>query len=124
MPLNHAGPGFDFMPAYACPALPWVTSSIVNGTNRHDFGKVTKFFNVKNTGGVDIYISFTLNGLSTGHYVKLVPTESVAAEVRIKTLYVSGSSGEYSLFAGLTTIDETKMPILTGSGNNPWYGIG
>ena len=69
-------------------------------------------------------VSFTFNGFATSNYIRLVATEGIAAEVRIKSLFISGSSGEYSLFAGLTTIDENKMPILTGSGGNPWYGIG
>jgi hypothetical protein len=122
--------GFNYAPGYAIPGIPWVTSSLASGIVRHDFPYVTEFFVVKNNSSGSMSVAFTQNGFASSNFISLLATESISAEVRIKTLYISGSAGqEYSLLAGLTTIQSRQMPTLSGaltpfSSSVYWEGIG
>lgn len=136
MPLNHTKPHHGDSVAYGASALPWVTSSVA-GTDpqRWDFPKVTKYVTVRNTHSASaIAIGFTHAGvLGTNRFV--IPAgESETFDLRIRDLWVVADSGspEYSLLAGLTVIDRSDFPVLTGSifdvssalpGEN-WQGVG
>lgn len=116
MSLNQPSQGFNYVPAYQTPGIPWVTSSISTGVQEYNFPYVAQSFLVKNTGSGSLSIAFTRAGLSTGHYLPLTGSEYFAADVRIKKLIISGPIGNsYSVFATLTTIQERCMPTLTGS---------
>lgn len=109
--------GFNSVNEYQVSSLPWVTSSTITGLKYHRFPWVTKYFVFKNSGNNLMKISFSETGLSTSNYFPVDPTGSLRLDVRIKEIFLSGAGGEeYSLFAGLTTIDEREgVRFLTGS---------
>lgn len=115
--------------------LPWVTSSIANGTPiRYDFPKVTRCINIRNTttgSGGHLRIGFTQNGVSTAsgtNYYALPPGANELFEVRCKEIWISSqfASCTFSMFAALTTVPSREMPLLTGSitGTLNWIGVG
>lgn len=128
MPLNHPLPGYNWVAEYQVSAVPWVTSSQVSGIRRHDFPQVTKFVTVKNLSGPGaMRIGFTLLGVQGSNYFALSSGESFSGDFRIRTLFLSASSAtDYSIVAGLTTIEARQMPILTGSvnGTSSFDGVG
>ena len=130
MSLNWPQNGEYFSPAYQISALPYLTSSIISvGTiHKYEFPFVTKFINVVNRGsnaGDKLALSFTENGLRSGNYVTLDQGVSVDQEVRTTLLFISGSNGtsvDYQIFCGLTTIPAKNFLILTGSNGHPGVG--
>ena len=124
--MNHSGVGFDFVNAYLVPSLPWVTASNLSGYVRHDFAMVTKNIEVHNVGTSAFKIAFTQNGFVSNNCLTVPVSGSFNKDIRIKSLFLSGSSAQYELFAGLTTIQERTMPLLTGSSGLPgsWSGVG
>jgi len=131
MPLGHPSPGFDYVPEYQISALPWVTSSTVDGIKKFDFPKVTSFILFKNTSSGSMRFAFTEHGFDTGNYFELLSTEGISVDMRIKSFWVSGSDlQDFSLLVGLTVIPAHQMPTLTGtlpansSSYSQWEGIG
>ena len=128
MSINNARPGFGFVPEYQVSAIPWVTSSNVNGLKRHDFKKVSMFVTVKNISGPSsLRVGFTQLGVQGTNYFPLASGESFSGDYRIKSIYLSSSSDiTYSIVAGMTMIDAPMMPDLTGSinGDESFDGIG
>lgn len=135
MSLNNASSGFHNSTPYFFPGIPWCTSSIVNGPKVHHFQKVTGLVLVRNNGSVadsstgDMWLAFTQNGFSSSHCLKLAPQMEFSAEIRVADIYVSSSVDiSYDVFAGLTLIDRSEMPRLTGSAMLPnypsWDGVG
>lgn len=130
MSLNWPQNGEYFSPAYQISALPYLTSSIISvGTiHKYEFPFATKFINVVNRGsnaGDKLALSFTENGLRSGNYVTLDQGVSVDQEVRTTLLFISGSNGtsvDYQIFCGLTTIPAKNFLILTGSNGHPGVG--
>jgi len=130
MSLNWPQNGEYFSPAYQISALPYLTSSIISvGTiHKYEFPFVTKFINVVNRGsnaGDKLALSFTENGLRSGNYVTLDQGVSVDQEVRTTLLFISGSNGtsvDYQIFCGLTTIPAKNFLTLTGSNGHPGVG--
>jgi len=130
MSLNWPQNGEYFSPAYQISALPYLTSSIISaGTiHKYEFPFVTKFINVVNRGsnaGDKLALSFTENGLRSGNYVTLDQGVGVDQEVRTTLLFISGSNGtsvDYQIFCGLTTIPAKNFLILTGSNGHPGVG--
>jgi len=122
--------GEYFTPAYQVSALPYLTSSIISAgdIHRYDFPFVTKFINVVNRGsnsGDKLALSFTENGFKSGNYITIDQGVSVNQEVRTSELYISGSNGttvDYQLFCGLTTIPSKNFLTLTGSNGHPGVG--
>jgi len=102
--------------------IPYVTSSVAtSGVTHLAFDRVTRFITVKNNdiGTTQINFAFTANGLGTYNFFQLKDGETFHAEVRIKDLFVtcvSGTTAEYTVFAGMTTINSRDFPILSGSG--------
>lgn len=131
MPLDNPKGGIGYAVEFQSSALPWVTSSIsLTAPERFDFPKITRFITVYNrsTTSTDVLaIGFTRNGVSasgsTNNRFLLNGNQQVTFEVRVKELYLMSHVGTppYSIFAGLTNIDSTHMPVLTGSN---WTGVG
>ena len=124
MPLDNPQMGPNFIPAYQISAIPYVTSSTApaSGVVELDFAWVTRFIVVRNTsiaGSTNVLkVGFTENGLHGSNYFSLASGESFDAEFRVKSLFLSSSSGTstpYTVIAGLTTVDAKYFPILTGS---------
>jgi hypothetical protein len=132
MSLHWPTNGEYFAPAYQVSALPYLTSSIISlgQIQRHSFPYVTKFINIVNrgsTGADKICVAFTERGLlpSVGNFITLDQGDTVSHEVRTVDLYVSCSAGstvDYQLFCGLTTIPSKNFMPLTGS--NGHSGVG
>lgn len=123
--------GEYYTSAYTMSALPFVTSSVINLGEVHcyEFPFVTRFIDVCNLGAGptdSIAIGFTENGVvKTGNYVTLKTGASVNEEVRTSVLYVSCSNGtsvNYQVFCGLTTIPSRNFLMLTGSNGHPGVG--
>lgn len=123
--LNHGGSGINNVGEYLVATIPWITGSSINGIKHHHFPCVTKAIVLKNLASSpgNIYMAFAQNAFSTYNFITLAPSESFSVEVKTKMLFISGT-GNYELFAGLTTIPERYMPTLTGSNGNVESGIG
>lgn len=130
MSLNLPQNGEYYSPAYQVSALPYLTSSIISAGSIHsyEFPFVTKFVNVVNRGanvGDKLALAFTENGLRTGNYITLDRGVAVDQEIRTSVLFISGSSGttiDYQIFCGLTTIPTKNFLTLTGSNGHPGVG--
>lgn len=128
MSLNNPRPGYSFAPEYQVAATAWLTSSVaVNGTaTRYSFPNVTRFITVLNRDPAtssSLSIGFTELGMSTYNKYVLQGNQSVTLELRIKDVWIKGEgySPPFSMCAGLTNIDRSMMPTLTGS---LWQGVG
>lgn len=132
MSINWPQNGEYFSPAYQVSALPYLSSSIISAGQIHqyDFPFVTKFVNVVNRGadvGDKITLAFTERGLSqsVGNFVTLDQGVGLTHEVRTTSLFVSCSAGstvDYQVFCGLTTIPAKNFLVLTGSNGHPGVG--
>lgn len=131
MALNNPYPHEGFVPAYQISAMPFVTSSNVTlgSIKQINFNGVTRFITIKNTGASStvLAVAFTENGLksSNSNYFILSGSEAFSGELRTDRLFVSGSSGtsvEFNIVAGLTTIPTKNFLLVTGS--NGFGGVG
>lgn len=130
--MDNPKTGFGHAAEFQSSALPWVTSSVApaaaSGPVRHDFPKVARFITVSNRDGAANTLSFgfTYNGVkfSNNKFV-LGAGQSLTLELRVKSIWVQGETGtpNYSVLAGLTTVDARDMPELTGSVGG-WTGVG
>lgn len=132
MPLDNPRGGLGYAAEFQSAALPWVTSSVsvtASTPQRWDFGKVTRFITVSNTGGGTLSFGFTRNGLtlSQNKFI-LSSSQMITLELRVKMLFVGHESQQttYSICAGLTNLDQRQMPTLSGSasGSVGWDGVG
>lgn len=120
--MNNNRPGYNSLPDYMVPGVPWVTSSTVSGIVKFEFGTVTRSLTVKNVAGApNIKVAFTQNGLST-NYFELQTGESISDQLRVTELYVSGSGNTVSVLAGVTAIPQGYAPILSASRGIPGVG--
>lgn len=132
MPLDNARTGIGYAAEFQSSALPWVTSSLsltASAPQRWDFGKVTRFITISNTGGGTLSFGFTRNGLTTSNNrYFLSGGQNVTMELRVKMLFIGHESGPttYSILAGLTNVEQRYMPTLSGtmSGSFGWDGVG
>lgn len=125
--------GIGYAAEFQSSALPWVTSSTAPSAGspvRFDFPKVSRFLIVSNLGNTTLSFGFTRNGvvLTNNKYV-LSGSQAITIETRVKQLWLQGEGGTpaFTLFAGLTNIDASAMPQLTGSladGSQGWVGVG
>lgn len=131
MALNNPNQGEGFVSAYQISAMPFVTSSNValGATKEINFGNVTRFIHVKNTGAASsvLAVAFTENGLkpANSNYYILSGSETFTGELRTDRIFVSGSAGAsvtFSVAAGLTTISPRNFLLVTGS--NGFSGVG
>ncbi len=141
MSLGNPNSGIGSVAEFQSSALPWVTSSVAPAAGspvRFDFPKVTKFIMVSNrdaTFSNSLSIAFTRNGIISGtggmgqqKYI-LQGGQFQTFELRVKELFLQGETGTppYSVCAGLTNINSSNMPALTGtlSDNSAgWQNIG
>ena len=137
MAINHPKAGPNSVPAYQLSGIPFVTGS-TNGTEtitgkQFDFPSVTRFITIVNHAGTNtkqVRVAFSSEGLSgtpaTGqkNYFSIPGDQlAVTLPVRCKTVFITTTHGiEWSLCAGLTPIDASMFPVLTGSSG--YAGIG
>jgi len=127
--MDNPKTGFGYAAEFQSSGLPWVTSSVApaaGSPTRLDFPKVTRFITIANrdTTTNTLSFGFTFNGIRfTNNKYVLNAGQSVTLELRVKSLWIQGESGtpNYSVLAGLTTVDAKDMPELTGS---QWTGVG
>lgn len=130
MSLSWPQNGEYFSPAYQVSSLPYLSSSVISAgvVHQYEFPFVTKFVNIVNRGsnaGDRLALAFTYNGFQTGNYITLDQGVSVDQEIRTTTLFVSGTNGtsvDYQVFCGLTTIPAKNFLVLTGSNGHPGVG--
>ena len=135
MTFDNPKGGIGYAAEFQSSALPWVTSSVAPAAGspvRFDFPKVTRFIMCTNrdSGSTSLSLGFTRNGVvNSNNKFILMASQSISLEVRVKELWLQGESGTpvYSLFAGLTNIAASNMPLLSGTlsnGDPGWSGVG
>lgn len=144
MPLDHPTWGVGDVPSYQLSAIPFVTSSVGTevGTTtpiKVTFPSVTRFVVINNTdaaGGDALRIGFTSAGVlgNGGHnsstadrsnYFLLNPaTTTGRLEIRCKEIFFlsAANTAGFSIMAGLTPINNSQYPVLTGSAG--YDGVG
>ena len=140
MGIHWAEPGWKAVGEYQVSGIPYVTSSVLadQETRAIEFPRVTRFIIVRNanTGtslNSAIAVGFTENGVkanpvSQTNYLTLNGGESLSADLRIKSLFLSNSLGsdnslaEFEVLAGLTDISREKAFPITGSSG--YEGVG
>jgi hypothetical protein len=122
MSMGNRGAGSEHTPAYQISGIPFVTSSLITlGQIKHiHFPTVTRNIIVKNESAGLLAVAFTENGLKpvNSNFIRLALSESFDDSLRIKDIFLSGSSGaslSFTVIAGLTTIHDSMFPTLTGS---------
>lgn len=134
MSLNNPVPGFNFLPAYQAPGLPWVTSGTVSNTafTRFDFPFVSKSITIANNSAVGslLRIGYTSAGIGGTNYFLLDGKQIVELPVRVKEIYLQGDAGTiaYALQANLSFVEARQMLPLSGSGVSSsgsynWNGV-
>lgn len=119
--------GIGNQAAYQVAGIPFITGSTALPPGQEDkisFPSVTRSVTVVSKAAADLRVHF--NSVSDGnvvgglHFVTLdVAQDSVTFNVKCKEIYVSNAdvtTGSYQLFAETTTIQNSEMYILTGSG--------
>jgi hypothetical protein len=133
MALNYPSQGEFNSAAYTISATPFVTSSTVSlgQTKEIDFGYVSKFIVIRNTAAAGstnvISVGFTSNGMKTAasNFFRLGASESFSGDFRVSKLFISGSVGsstDFSVVSGLTTIPSMNALPITGSNGFPGVG--
>jgi len=153
MSFNHPKAGANSVPAYQMSGIPFVTSSAATEVPRADnasptpiqvdFPFVTKNVKVRNIGAGSLRVAFsalgsitpgqgTKHASLTSNYFVIPPTDPdggdnsiVEFDVRCKSIFFTSeiATTGFSLFAGLTRIDISQFPVLTGSVTS-FEGIG
>lgn len=135
MSLNNPKSGFNSASEFQMSGLPWVVSgSASSSAVCHQFDKITKSITIKNhePAGTILRVGFTQNGIDGvggKYYFGVDGGDVFQVNVRVKEVFLKrdgASDVDYSLFAELTTIDSSMMPVLTGSinGTTYWNGVG
>jgi hypothetical protein len=129
---NRVKQGANFVPAYEVSGVPYVTSSAANELHslpiRIKFPFVTRFFVVHNTSDNWIRVGFTENGVTgstglvggTNNFLLVSGNQTTdRLEIRCKELWFCNdkdpSPSSFSVLAGLTGIEKTQFPVLTGA---------
>jgi hypothetical protein len=136
MALNNTRSGFANISEFQASSLPWVATASTSNTTvvKYSFPFVTKSIILHNLESTSkkLRIGFTENGVNGvgGNYYFLIDSgDLVTLDVRVTELYVRADTSntiQHSVYAGLTTISNDMMPILTGSlnGQAVWNGVG
>lgn len=136
MPLDNPNGGVGYAAEFQSSALPWVTSSVAPASGspvRYDFAKVARFITISNrdaTASNSMSVGFTYNGIKNSNNKFIISGgQTVTFELRVKSIWVQGEGGtpNYSIVAGLTTINAKDMPTLSGTlenGSAGWPGVG
>ena len=130
MAVNQYGVGFNNVGSYQASARPFITASCdvpASGTNmalafKVEFPKVTKFVTIRHDGNdtvsdanmSDMRFAFASGGPGPSYnYVRLAPSSSYSADVRVTRLYMMAESSvkaKATVIAGLTQIESIHLP--------------
>lgn len=131
MGLKPPQEGVNSVPAYMVSGIPWVTGSLVVPTLtavKLRFDAVTKFFKVVNTGGNNVKVGFTNDGVSgtlggapANNFFTVITGTTQQFDLRVKDIYMIGEGGitTVDVLGGVTSIPRTNYPLLTGSNPAP-----
>lgn len=134
--LDNPKGGIGYAAEFQSSALPYVTSSTSPAAGspvNYSLPKVTRFLTIVNRDAAfssSLSFGFTRAGVvSTNNKYMLMGGQSVTLELRVRDLWLQGETGTppYSLCAGLTNVDRSMMPVLTGTfqdGSPGWIGVG
>jgi hypothetical protein len=103
-------PGFNHVGEYQVSGLPFAVSG--SGAQTINFPYVTQWIWPKSNSGT-LTVAFTQNGLVTGNTFTVTTTPIHPLDLRVKTLYLSGSAWE--IVAGLTMVEPQMMPTLSSA---------
>lgn len=130
--LRYPRAGVGNVGSYLVSGIPFVTGSgTITGTDemKIEFPFITQKITVVNRAAADLRVHFATNGgnaqvIAHHQYVTLDSKEdAVEFNVRVKEMFITpvATSGEWEVFAELTTIHPNEMFALTGSGitNDP-----
>lgn len=133
MPFQYPMGGLAYTPEFIGSSLPYLTSSNVSlgGLTEISFQNITKFVIVKNasTGSEVLALGVTRNGVIGSNKILLNAGESFTADWKLTSLWLSGSSGatvSFSVAAGLSGLDASRVPPITGSAHSSgsYQGVG
>lgn len=120
MALGPSIPGLNNVPSYQISGVPWVTGSLaVTGVMGVAFPAVTRFFTVKNTGGSAIKLGFTAEGVAAQNFFTIASNETQSFELRVRSIFLSGSGGTADVVGGLTSIPISQYAPLTRTSPAP-----
>lgn len=130
--LRYPRAGIGNVGSYLVGGIPFLTGSgTISGTDemKISFPSITKKITVVNRAAVDLRVHFATNSgnaqvIAHHQYITLDSKEdAVEFNVRVKEIFITpvATSGEWEVFAELTTVPATEMFTLTGSGitNDP-----
>lgn len=136
MTFSNPKSGLNLVAEYQSSALPFVTSSTAPASGspvRISFPKISRSVTISNRDSAvsaSLSFGFTRAGVvSTNNKYILNGGQSVTLELRVKEIWLQGevTTPAYSLCAGLTNIDASLMPVLTGTlpdATAGWQGVG
>lgn len=117
--------GTNDVNSYLIAGVPFIISGTATSAVRIKFPTVTNWVSIKNTGmggSTILAVGFTQNGMidnptGTNRRFFLRESEERNIPIRVKEIWVSGSSGnpQYDVIAGLTTVMTDSFPTLTSS---------
>ena len=130
--LRYPRAGIGNVGSYLVGGIPFLTGSgTISGTDemKISFPSITKKITVVNRAAADLRVHFATNSgnaqvIAHHQYITLDSKEdAVEFNVRVKEIFITPvtTSGEWEVFAELTTVPATEMFTLTGSGitNDP-----
>lgn len=130
MPLNNPVPGAAYAAEFQMSALPWATSSVLTTTATClTFPFVSRFITVINLGGANqlLRVGFTQNGVnanppqSASYFLVSGGLGPQTYELRVAELWVrteAATAVSASFLVGMTTVQPSFFPTLSGSGLN------
>jgi hypothetical protein len=137
VPLDNTRSGLNNTAEFVTSALPWVITGTTSGTDviTYNLPKITKNLIVANNASAGDYLrlGFTengVNGVEDNYYFNIDGGQTITLDVRVKAICVradASGSLDFSVYAGLTTIDSIMMPLLSGSHavyGDGWAGVG
>jgi len=118
--------GLNNVGSYQVSGIPYLSGGIdatgVGGASL-TFPYVTRWITITNSGSVDLYYGYSLNG-ATGNNAGIVLPNSTTPrlEVKVTELYMAGgTSGGVYVAAGLTNLPTDRVDNIAPSGSN-WSG--
>lgn len=119
MAFNYPRSGLGNVGEYQTSGLPWVTSSnVTDAVWRVDLPYVSNYVAFRAHSGI-VRVGFTENGVNGSNYILLQSGDGFTEfPVRCKTLYLRSNAAvtsSFSMYVGLTQIQQRDFPVLTGS---------
>jgi hypothetical protein len=118
MALNHPQSGGSLVAEFQVAPAPWLTQSTVpaSGVTGYTFPTVARYLKILNHNASDLQIGFTANGVQGANRFLVTSSGSLELDCRFTSVFIKGTSGaSFSLFVGLTGVDQKHIAAVTGS---------